>query len=294
MEQLTFNFFSTRETATVFWVTFLLIWLILYKNFGKQIINLLKILFNKSVLIYIFSLSITLLIFGILLYISLSFAELWRIEYIKTIVLWDIFVGANQTIDVITKGLKQDFFKIFITDSFTYAAIIGFITSYFTFNLIIELILIPFFFIIFSSGAMLEFKEKESPNTKIVQNFIIFLAIIFFSYTCLIVIKNYSSLNIVDILMEFFIPILLSLFFIPFIYFWAIYSKYEIIITRLKIKDVIKKENRLLRIFEIIKACGISYNTLINFEKNCVNKMYCGTSDVEFCNIIRNFVENSK
>ena len=104
----------------------------------------------------------------------------------------------------------------------------------YTFNLIAELILLPFLFLI---TALTAFSERDKEHAKVhsilngILSFLGFLLIVYFVYSLFI---NFGEVAKEKTTYDFFIPIILTVFYIPFLFFMLLYSVYEVTFVRVK------------------------------------------------------------
>lgn len=95
-------------------------------------------------------------------------------------------------------------------------------------------------------------------------------------------IREYRELNMVDTLVSFFIPMVYLLFVTPLEYVFELYSKYEMLFIRMCFKEPRDKKVKRKRHLKVIKACGLSVRKIIQFQKQCIPRMYVSMSDSEF------------
>ena len=108
------------------------------KSVRESIFSLIKIFLSKP-LVYIWILMTSYVISSICLLHKIG---MWNFRELKNTLIWFLFFGITSMIK--TTKIKEDktFFVKSIFDYFKIFAIIGFIINYYTFNLIIELILL--------------------------------------------------------------------------------------------------------------------------------------------------------
>ena len=221
--------FNNRELATSIWILLAAILCVFYSKTRKPLFQAIKILFAWKLLIsYMLMLTyIACIIWG------LKAIAVWRIDHIHITFLWCICVAFVKLFDC-QKAKDQNFFKESVKDNIKGLIFLQFFINLYVFNIWVEFMIIPIFGII---GAMKAITER-SKNYEIVDkllNYILlansFFLLIYAAYYLIYDFKNFTSMQIFE---SFYIPILLSILFIPFIYLTALLEAYEIFFIRLR------------------------------------------------------------
>lgn len=287
------DIFTTREIAFGFWSIIFCAYFMLWSKTRIAILQFVKNIFQKKILIFIIILTLYIVIILISLMALFSSLQLWRIEYAKVILLWGIFVGVTLCSNAIIEGIKQGYFINNVIDGFRFTVFVEYLIGLFTFNLIIEIILLPFFTSLFIIYNFSESKEEYSDVKKFIIILLGLLMLVFLVLSSLEVVNTYTSLNSKEVLIEFLIPIILSIIFVPLIFFFAIYSKYEQIYIQMQIKNQIGENEKRYNKWKVFLACLFSYKKLCRFQRNCIREMYSGMSNNQFNEIIENFKNNT-
>ena len=192
----------------------------------------------------------------------------WENHQLKNTIVWFSTVGVFSLFQI--NKIKEDrsFFKRTILDNLKLIAVIQFFIGIYTFNLITELILLPVLFFI---AVLAEFSKRDKDHAKVhyllngILSFIGFLLIAYFVYS---VFTNFGEVAKEKIMYDFFVPITLTIFYIPFLYFMLLYSVYEE--TFIRIKYFIK--NKWMRAFFKVLAI-IIFNTRIELLERWVSSL---------------------
>ena len=288
MEQI-FDVFTTREVALAFWLTITLIVLLIVENIRKNIIIFIKRLITIKIIIFYLIPIIYSIFFSFCLYECLLNTDLWRTEYTKSVLFWTFFSGLPLCTYVVSGGLETGYFKKMVLDGFRFTVFVEYLTGLFTFNLFVEIIILPIFSIFFLLHDFTKTEEEYSELKTLFSIIIGFILIGYFAFTGIVAYSTYQSLDIIEVIIGFSIPIILSIMFIPIIYLFALYAKYELIICKMKIKNYDGKNIEIFRIIKIFHACGLSYKKLNHFEKHYIKEMHSGMKENEFDGIIGKF-----
>jgi len=145
--------------------------------------------------------------------------------------------------------------------------VLEFIINLYAFNLIIELILMPLLLFIGAMGALAETKKEYMPVKKVIHSVLAAWVIFTIIFTFYNIVIHYKSLATIDNLRAFILPPSLTFAFLPFIYFLALYTAYELIFIRLNI--FLKNDKALARFAkeQIFILCLMNLRKLNRFAK---------------------------
>ena len=222
------EYLSNREIATAVWaliITVAALFLPKAKDIRKCLKSLITQAFaRKFNIVYSFTLGyIVLILFG------LSKIGLWDLKQFKTTFLW-IVLSAIPTIFKTNSFKDREItFKSLVFDNFKLAVIVEIIVSAYVFGIIVELIMIPSVAVLVILIAFCE--NNQSQDTRVVHRFlntlmiiIVFLLILHAFYGLY---TDPKVLLTKQTLFDFLLPIILTITFIPFLYFLMVYSIYE-------------------------------------------------------------------
>lgn len=237
---------------------------------------------------------IGMLIYALLLVFVLRLLPFWKMIYIKDIVLWVLFAGVPACFKAIERQIDEHYFQNMILDNLNFIVLIEFLFNTFTFNIVVELILLPaiafFFMLDIVAGSKTEYLSAKKVITWI-ETFL-GLAIIWLTFKEAW--NSYYDFRIIDLLVSFFIPFIFSFLYMPIAYIFAIYAKYEILFLRMSFKEpkdkYIQKNHRKA----VLMVCGLSYKRIYLFEKEYVSKMYISMKQNEFDELIKAFKQEIK
>jgi len=251
------NVFNNREIATGIWFFIIFILMIRKKNIRYSLKGLLKILFKIKILVSILLMFISTVIIVLILY----FINFWDISFLKITIIWFLFSGIITCVNAITSRNNEDQFRKIIYENLKVLIFIEFIVNYYTFSLIFELIIMPFITLIFLLDIFTNKKEKYSSVKKFIKPLQTLIGLFLIYYFISNLVNSYQGFISFNTLKSFLLPIVLSLFFIPFIYLILLYSKYDMIFIRLKMGTSKNKDLTKYAKIEIIKTC------LLNIDK---------------------------
>jgi hypothetical protein len=237
--QVFFDFFSTREISSIFWTLILVLWLITKDKIRISIWQVVKSLFSKR-LILIIALSIC--------YITLLLTFLYNIGFwdkalLKDSIFWFFTISLGMFFNVY-KIENSNYFKDVFRDIIKWTIFLEFIINFYTFNLATELILMP---VVMLLGATKAHAEALPGNDKrnlqainVLKNTLAAIGTIFIFYSLYKTITNSDDVFTAGNLKSFLFTPILTILYLPFIYFLALFVQYQSLFAFLKIttKDI--------------------------------------------------------
>lgn len=270
-----YSFFNTREWAIIVWATlFIVFFIITNKKVKNTLFDLLKIFLNHKILITTLFTFLFIVIVVNLLYL----VGLWSPLQLKNTILWGIFTGFFVNMKVATNKTDVLFYKDWILNSFTLAAIVQFVVGIETFNFKVELFLIvPLSFMI----SIFLGVSKSKTEYKLAENFfnilfILFGVIILF-FSIKNIINNINKINKVITLLDFVLPFFLSLLFLPYIFFLKMLCVYEVMFIRIKIK----KEDSFKAKLYLLQKINFRYHLLEKWFQFYISQKSTEFKDIE-------------
>lgn len=278
--------FTTREIAIFIYAAILIAYIIIRKK-GKHIIMpVIKAACHIKIIIPFF----IVLSFSALFVWGCQCLPFWDWIYIKDIVFWTIFAGVPICFNATSRKIEEHYFKNIVIDNLKFAALAEFITGTFTFHIIIELILQPLLliFIVLQSAS----KNTSSAVKKFIDTLVGVTGLVIIILTVMSVINSIGNIKFIDITVSLFLPIVLSILYLPVAYFFAVYAKYEILFLRMGFKEPDNRKLKIKHRIKIIKVCKLSYKKICRFLNEYVQKMYVSMSGDDFENILNDFQKN--
>lgn len=281
---------STREWATIIWAVLLLAFVLRNRECRKGIRNVIKQFFASKLRILLEIILLYVLIITVIFF----YLPLWENIYIKDIIIWFLCSGFAICMNSVSNEADEKYIKYVLKDNLKMTIILEFIMSTFTFNIWIELVIIPIITIITVMNVMAERKEEYRTVHKLLD-FVLAVTGFWILYeTIKIGVNEYKELNVLNTLVSFMIPIVYLILITPLEYALELYSKYETLFVRMTFKEEKnKKVKRRHRIF-IIRACKISVHRVLLFQREYYGKMYVIMKDEEFEQLMKDFRDACK
>jgi hypothetical protein len=229
---------SNREMSALIWISIVLVYAF-YKDKDKNLLDSLK-----SLVCILFSPKIITILLGAALWIILSvkglhYIEVWTIANLKTTILWSFAFAFITLMDANRISEDSTYFKTTVRDTVNVTAIITFIAEAYGFSLLAELVLFPLLFFITAMRVMSENKNEHASVHRLMSGVLVTVGCIYIGYGVYMAATDFENFATWNNLREFFIPIILSLLFLPYLYLISILISYELtwFNLRFSIKD---------------------------------------------------------
>lgn len=276
---------STREWATLIWGCIFMLYVLCHREIRKSLWNVIVIFFDKKLrilweIILLYVLTITMVF---------CYLPIWENIYIKDIIIWFLFSGLIYCMNAVSSEADETYIKKILKDNLKFTMILEFFMSTFTFNIWIELAIIPVITIITAMNVIAERKEEYKNVHKLLDSVLAIAGFWIFYETIKIGINEYKQLNIINTLVSFIIPIAYLILIIPLEYALELYSKYELLFLRMTFKEEKDKKTKIRHRVAVICSCRISVRRVLLFQREYMGRMYVKMKDNEFEKLIREF-----
>ena len=176
--------------------------------------------------------------------VALSMAGLWSWGQLKNTILWSISVAAVALFRV--PGIAEDehYFRHAVRDSFKIIAVLEFVIGFYSFSLWIEILIVPIATLLVAMQAFSEGKDVYAPAPALIGWLLAALGIGIAAYALYMLVSDFGQFATAGTLTDFALPIVLTLLFLLFLYFLAIFVTYENAFIRL---DLTFREPQLRR-----------------------------------------------
>lgn len=259
--------FNNREISIFLWVVLFIIWFFFQKQNRESTISLIQA-FLKLYKSYII-----MFVYIVILVVVFYKLYLWDWSLLKDTIYW-VFGGAFIMFFNINKAMeKNKYFINILKDCFKLIILIEFLSNLYSFPIVIELISIPLLVII---GLMTALGENKADKKviKFSNTLMLVYALAVITYSTIRIVNDTDSVFTFENLKSLLFGPVMTVLFIPFLYFIALYKVYE---SFLRMKKFILKEHsdlyKYLR-WQVIKRCNLSLKNIKLVNK----KMHIYTS----------------
>lgn len=276
---------STREWATLIWGCIFMLYVLCHREIRKSLWNVIVIFFDKKLRI----LWEIILLYVLMITMVFCYLPIWENIYIKDIIIWFLFSGLIYCMNAVSSEADETYIKKILKDNLKFTMILEFFMSTFTFNIWIELAIIPVITIITVMNVIAERKEEYKNVHKLLDSVLAIAGFWIFYETIKIGINEYKQLNIINTLVSFMIPIVYLILIIPLEYILELYSKYEVLFLRMTFKEEKDKRIRLHHRTAIFRECNFSVRKILLFQREYMIQMYALMKEDEFNQLMQKF-----
>lgn len=276
---------STREWATLIWGCIFMLYVLCHSEIRKSLWNVIVIFFDKKLRI----LWEIILLYVLTITIVFCYLPIWENIYIKDIIIWFLFSGLIYCMNAVSSEADETYIKKILKDNLKFTMILEFFMSTFTFNIWIELAIIPVITIITVMNVIAERKEEYKSVHKLLDSILAIAGFWIFYETIKIGINEYKQLNIINTLVSFMIPIVYLILIIPLEYILELYSKYEVLFLRMTFKEEKDKRIRVHHRTAIFRECNFSVRKILLFQREYMIQMYALMKEDEFNQLMQKF-----
>lgn len=259
--------FNNREIALLFWIA-LIVLAVLLSKLRKSLVPIFKILTGKMFLI-IFSL-IGVYLYGIILF--LKNLEVWQTSNLKEVLFWLFSVGLILVFKI-NDAKSNAYFKGIFLSAIKWTIVLEFVVNLYSFSLFTEIIILPVLVFLAMTQAVAEMDDKHKMASKFLQNIIAVAGLLIFSFSLYKTVINFDAVLTFQNLVAFLLPSTITILFIPFVYFLALYSTYESYFIHLDFmtlkKDKVKEVKKL-----ILRIANINLDRLLRIKKNFEKRVF--------------------
>jgi hypothetical protein len=259
--------FNSREIALFFWIA-LIVLAVLFSNHRKSLVSIFNILKRTKFLI-IFSL-IGAYLYGIIS--LLKILEFWQTSNLKDVMFWLFSVGLFLVFKI-NEVKNITYFKEILLAAIKWTILLEFINNLYSFSQIIEIIILPVFVFLGIKQAVKEMDEKHKMDLNFSRNVIAVTGLLIFSFSLYKTIINFDEVFTFQNLFVLLLPSIITILFIPFVYFLALYSTYEsyfIYLDSMTVKKDKVKEIRKL----IFRSANFNLDKLLRIERNFEKRVF--------------------
>jgi hypothetical protein len=241
---------DNREFALVAWILFGLAASLFHRGIRTSIGSLLL----EWKLLLIFG-SMALYLVGLIF--LLSAASLWATALLSETVFWYLFSGLVILFRAVQKGGEENFFKKTVLSLIAITAISEFLLNLRPLNLVLELLLVPSLVLLGGTLALAETQPNGRHTRRFFQGLITALMLFLLLYTLVGMVTKPREFLTYENLLEFLLPILLTVGLIPYVYVAALLTTYGSLFSRLNWKLDGRRDIRRYAKWRVIRTAHV-------------------------------------
>ncbi len=235
-----------------------------------------------------------------LVYISLVvFAaytmHLWDISLLKDTIIWTLGTAFIMFVNINKVNKESKYFKKVLLDNVKLVVLLAYIINLYVFNFVVEFLLVPVLFFIGALLAVSDTKKEYKPVKTLLQILVAIYGISLIIFAIVQVIGDFKDFATLYNLKDFLLSPLLTVSFLPFVYFLALYATYESLFVRVDIflrdqkKELIRFTKR-----QILCTCLFNLKKLNRLSKNCATQLMSVENKADVVRFTRQFKRSSR
>lgn len=214
---------NNRELAILIWIGIFFFLSLFSKEMRSNFSEVLKAFLNWKIQLMIFTCAS---FAGLIVYLLYNI-ELWTIENTKTTILWFFTFAFAELLPLSKVKDEKVHFGGLIKSNFTRTVWVSVIVNYASFSLMKELLFVPAFGFIILLYAHTSSRPENSKVSSLLGPLIFGIGMILFGWNILQIWNSPEKFFSLANLIDNGLPILLSIFYLPCLYFWFLFFAYE-------------------------------------------------------------------
>jgi len=278
------NLFNNREIATGIWLMIVVLWAGKIVGVREAFANVLKAFLHPKIIVPI------LLLVGYLWIEVLLFKHwnLWDMSLLKDTIYWGALTGFVLFMNFMGEKETIQFLKKTAFECVAAPVFIQILLNLYTFPLFGELIFMPVIALLAMMIVIAETKPEYAPAKKLFDGILVSIGLGMTIYLIRMTWLHHSELSLSNLLLSVLLPILLTVFFLPFLYIAKLIANYEMFFVRLQLHIL---DDDLLNYtrFKTLTHCHINLPRLDRFERFLLNHVWDTRNRDGINRIITNF-----
>lgn len=220
---------NTREIAILIWSGVFALWAASHQSIRASFWKFLKGAANRTILTFVGLLAA----YTLLEVWLIDSVGLWSMELLKTALGWFVLTGLTSGVNALTSYEDPPYGK-HVRDSLRIAVILELVMGKFTFPLPVELVLVPFVVLVGLMVTVNEIRNKDPLVHRFLNGLQVVVGLFIFTLAAARAVREFSVLAKPVVLMEFLLPPILSLLFIPAMFLIVLFARYEWLFLKLQ------------------------------------------------------------
>ncbi|AHB42016.1 hypothetical protein RAAC3_TM7C00001G0150 [Candidatus Saccharibacteria bacterium RAAC3_TM7_1] len=279
--------FNSREIAVGLWLAVLIIFVASKKAVRSSFGAVLKTFFTPKIIIpLLLSFTPSVLVVWLLAYLNL-----WDLSVLKETIYWVIGTGIIMfgKFDGV-KDLKS-LYRQTAKETLALVVVLEFIIWLYVFPLWAELLLVPFVTLIVLLATVAKYMKTDGIELtrKVLNGTQVFIGLLILLFALIGFVKSPVALFTFQNLELFLLPIVLSLTYVPSVYFIALYSKYELVFLRIDYPMKLNRKSKRAIKLAATRRCGLSVYVTGEMIRHLAINLTTDTTKAQALKIIKTF-----
>jgi len=248
---------NNREIAVLVWLGVFLAWAVSQAKIREAILGVLRAALTWKIVVPVLMMAT----YVALVVLGLRELGFWDLNNLKATVLWFLTAGLVMIFDIKSVPSDEHYFQKAILDGFKVSVVLEFIVGFYVLTLILELLLIPTATIFTCILVLVESREELKSLRSPLNTLMASLGFGLLAYALYRLSTDFASFANMSTVVEFLLPILLTLFFLPSLYVLAAWASYETWFVRLQFFMDDPELRRFTKI-HLIRTCWLNFRAV--------------------------------
>ena len=217
------NILTNREWAIVIWTLILVIYPLITPKIRETAKSCISCFFSKPLM----KVWCAMIIYTITIVYILFHWHIWDFTQTKSTIIWFFAVGFPYIFKIDAIKDRSTSFKELALENFKLAVIVEFVVGFYPFGILVELVLVPLAILLTVATAASKSNENYRALHKFSNSLTTLLGFVIMFHVIYMMVTNFDNFATKQTLLDFAIPLLLTLLFLPFVFLTAVYVAYE-------------------------------------------------------------------
>lgn len=226
---------STREIAILIWLAVGIGFCMIKPDVRTSLASVLRAFGNWRIQLVFWMLAV----YTALVAWGSAWAGLWDLGQLKNTIIWFIAVGFATLMRLPNLREGSKFFREWVSDNLKLIVVVEFLVTFYTFDLIVELLLQPVVFVLGAMKILADRDPKHEKVAKLLDGVFVAAGLAIIAYATYMIVADFSNFATLGTVGDFYTPILLSFASLPFFFALHVFMTYERVfsVLRFSIKD---------------------------------------------------------
>lgn len=281
------DLFNNREIAVGLWLIVLIIFAASKKVVRSSFADVIKSFLNLKIIIpLLLSFMPSVLVVGLLAYLNI-----WDLSVLKETIYW--VIGAGIIMFGKFNGVKdlRSLYKQTAKENLALVVVLEFIIWLYVFPLWAELLFVPLvtFIVLLATVSKYIKSDGIEITRKVLNGTQVFIGLVILLLAFINFARSPGALFTYQNLELFLLPLILSLTYVPSVYFIALYSKYELMFNRINYPMELNRRSKLTIKLAAIKRCGLSVYVTGEMIRHLAINLTTDTTKAQALKFIKTF-----
>lgn len=254
---------STREVATLIWMAAFFVWVLRLPDVRRAAFRVLTTALHWKIIVP----TVIIVLYSLVVVWVLYLVGFWRTYLLKDTIIWLLFSGlALGWSGVGFKGAPPNWARV-VADQFKALVIAEYLINTYTFNLWIELLLVPLVTLIVILTTVAQGKPEHESIAALGQFLQGLLGLVVLGFAVSRALTTMDALEYSVAIREITLPAILSAALVPIAYIFAVVSAYELLFIRTEFPLDIEPAQKWSHRWRLFRKLGLNLSAIRSYRE---------------------------